>query len=386
MVLINCACCAAPLPHPAKQCSRCKTLYCSPACQKQHWEQGGHDKLCRKIRKGGGAEQYHADIKFKEAVEVAADAAEAFKEDAKGQKCYICGDDKEGLVRMCACGGTAGFAHVSCLAEQAKSLMDEVEENNLSDRALEKRWARWHKCGQCEQNYQGIVACALGWACWKTYVGRSETDQVRGMAMTLLGNGLFSANHYEDALSVREAELSMERRLGASNEEILEVQNNLAGAYDVMGRRVEASNMLRDVYSGRLKLHGEENFDTIAAAHNYATTLLALKRFEEAKSLLRKMMAVARRVVGENHEITLRMKWNYAEALYSDDDATLGDLHEAVTTLEETERTARRVFGSEHPLTKGIERTLRDSRAALSAREGDDVSAVRGALEAMNAT
>ena len=386
MVLINCACCAAPLPHPAKQCSRCKTLYCSPACQKQHWEQGGHDKLCRKIRKGGGAEQYHADTKFKEAVAVAADAAEAFKEDAKGQKCYICGDDKEGLVRMCACGGTAGFAHVSCLAEQAKSLMDEVEENNLSDRALEKRWARWHKCGQCEQNYHGIVACALGRACWKTYVGRSETDQVRGMAMTLLGNGLFCANHYEDALSVREAELSMERRLGASNEEILEVQNNLAGAYDVMGRRVEASNMLRDVYSGRLKLHGEENFDTIAAAHNYATTLLALKRFEEAKSLLRKMMAVARRVVGENHEITLRMKWNYAEALYSDDDATLGDLHEAVTTLEETERTARRVFGSEHPLTKGIERTLRDSRAALSAREGDDVSAVRGALEAMNAT
>ena len=175
MVLINCACCAAPLPHPAKQCSRCKTLYCSPACQKQHWEQGGHDKLCRKIRKGGGAEQYHADTKFKEAVEVAADAAEAFKEDAKGQKCYICGDDKEGLVRMCACCGTAGFAHVLCLAEQAKSLMDEVEENSLSDRALEKRWERWHKCGQCEQNYHGIVACALGWACWKTYLGRSET-------------------------------------------------------------------------------------------------------------------------------------------------------------------------------------------------------------------
>ena len=149
MVLINCACCAAPLPHPAKQCSRCKTLYCSPPCQKQHWEEGGHDKLCRKIRKGGGAEQYHADTKFKEAVTV---AAEACKEDAKGQKCYICGDDKEGLVRMCACRGTAGFAHVACLAEQAKILMDEAEENNLGDRAFEKRWERWHKCGQCEQN------------------------------------------------------------------------------------------------------------------------------------------------------------------------------------------------------------------------------------------
>ena len=161
----------------------------------------------------------------------------------------------------------------------------------------------------------------------------------------------------------------MERRLGASEEDILEVQNNLAGAYDVMGRRVEASNMLRDVYSGRLKLHGEENINTIAAAHNYATTLLALKRFEEAKSLLRKMMAVARRVVGENHEITLRMKWNYAEALYSDDDATLGDLHEAVTTLEETEPTARRVLGGAHPLVMTIERCLQNARTLLRARE-----------------
>ena len=195
------------------------------------------------------------------------------------------------------------------------------------------------------------------------------------MAMTQLGNGLHVAERDEEALSVKEAELSMERRLGASNEEILEVQNNLAGAYDVMGRRVEASNMLRDVYSGRLKLHGEENFDTIAAAHNYATTLLALKRFEEAKSLLRKMMAVARRVVGEKHEITLRMKWNYAEALYSDDDATLDELREAVATLEDAERIARRVLGDSYPTTERIGEELQEARAALRARETPSRSA-----------
>ena len=52
-------------------------------------------------------------------------------------------------------------------------------------------------------------------------------------------------------------------------------------------------------------------------------------------------------------------------ALYKDAGATLDDLREAVTTLEETERTARRVFGSAHPLTRWIEGTLRDARAAL---------------------
>ena len=31
-------------------------------------------------------------------------------------------------MRGCACRGTAGFAHVSCLAEQAKILLAEAEE------------------------------------------------------------------------------------------------------------------------------------------------------------------------------------------------------------------------------------------------------------------
>ena len=60
---------------------------------------------------------------------------------------------------------------------------------------------------------------------------------------------------------------------------------------------------------------------------------------------------------------------NYAVALYRDPSATLDDLREAVTTLEDTERTARRVLGGAHPTTKGIEAEIRLSRAALCARE-----------------
>ena len=52
-----------------------------------------------------------------------------------------------------------------------------------------------------------------------------------------------------------------------------------------------------------------------------------------------------------------------------DPDATLDDLREAVAMLEETERTARRVFGGAHPLVLDIEDELRDARAALRARE-----------------
>ena len=102
---------------------------------------------------------------------------------------------------------------------------------------------------------------------------------------------------------------------------------------------------------------------------NYAISLIEIKRCEEARSLLRKMIPVAQRVLGGNHEVTLRMRSNYAMALYQADDATLDDLREAVTTLEDTERTARRVLGGAHPLTSEIEEALGNLRAALRARD-----------------
>ena len=52
------------------------------------------------------------------------------------------------------------------------------------------------------------------------------------------------------------------------------------------------------------------------------------------------------------------MRMNYARALYKDDDATLDDLREAVMTLEDAGRIARRVFGGAHPITKMVECTL----------------------------
>ena len=99
----------------------------------------------------------------------------------------------------------------------------------------------------------------------------------------------------------------------------------------------------------------------------------------------------AMRYVGDAHYLTLSMRSVYASALYRDAAATLDDLREAVATLEDTVRIARRVLGGAHPLTAQIERGLRESRKGLAIGEAsvgnsDDVSAVRGALEAMNAT
>ena len=387
MILTQCAVCATDLGLTrGKKCGRCSTRYCGAECQVQHWKEGGHDQLCKKIKRAGGAEQYNANKKYAEAVTI---AAEKCADDTKGQTCYICmevvhSSTGEGLVRGCACGdrdgvasGRAGIAHVSCLADQAKILVAEGLENNLD---LESRWERWYSCGLCKQQYYGVVRCALSWACWKTYVGRPETDQARRSAMTQLSNGLSAVKHHEGALSVIEAQLSMMRRVGADEEAMLITQGNLANTYDDLGRLDQGLSMRQEVYSGHLNLNGEEHPDTLREAGNYAMSLIDLGRFGEAKALLRKVIPVTRRVLGENHEFTLGMRRIYATALYKDDGATLDDLREAEATLEETERTARRVLGAAHPVTGGIEESLREARAALSARDVTSISDAVGAL------
>ena len=78
--------------------------------------------------------------------------------------------------------------------------------------------------------------------------------------------------------------------------------------YSSLGRFEQAVQIERDVYSGRLRLQGEQNEVTILAANNYASTLKLLERFEEARSLLRRTIPVARHVLGDGHDVTLSLR------------------------------------------------------------------------------
>ena len=103
-------------------------------------------------------------------------------------------------------------------------------------------------------------------------------------------------------------------------------------------------------------------------------SLLGAKRFKEAKSVLRKTISVAQRVCGRNDARTHQIRCNYAMSLYEAPAATLDDLREAVTMLEDAARIARRVLGPSHPSTEDTVHSLQKARAALAAR---DVEALR---------
>ena len=351
-----------------KKCGRCSTRYCGPECQVQHWKEGGHDQLCKKIKKGGGMEQYHANKKYKEAVAV---AAEKCAEDTKGQTCYICTQalhwkTKEGLVRGCSCRGTAGFAHVSCLAEQAKILMDEAEANNLGGEARDARWHRWDKCSQCEQMYHGVVSCAFGWACWKTYVGRAETHWTRRSAMTCLAIGLNEAGQHEERLRVMQQQLVTEERIGGPEMNHTHIRSNVASCYLSLGRMPEALGLYREVYATYMRLCGSSHKDTCIAAINVSATLRAMGNVAEAAKFTRKILPEVTRVFGADSDVSLKLNATLAQALYLDEKAPPEHLREAVEILEPAIRISQRILGGQHPLTKALQGDLAEARRRVA--------------------
>ena len=118
-----------------------------------------------------------------------------------------------------------------------------------------------------------------------------------------------------------------------------------------------------------MRVSGEETYETVTAANNYAISLLEQGHFEETKSLLRPTLPIVQRVLGDNNELVFRMKKVYVEAFLLDGAATPDEFREAVTMIEDTERTARRVLGGTHPFALDLARAVKVSRAALFIRE-----------------
>ena len=159
MILTTCPACAAPLAHDAPRCVRCKTRYCNKLASMTTGAAATPDFV--NVFTAVATKQYHADKKYGSRRRGVGGAGRHKGPDVLHLHAGPPLKTKEGL-RGCACRGTAGFAHVSCLAEQAKILRQEAEDNNLGVEAKQARFDRWHTCSLCEQEYHGVVQCALG--------------------------------------------------------------------------------------------------------------------------------------------------------------------------------------------------------------------------------
>ena len=195
------------------------------------------------------------------------------------------------------------------------------------------------------------LAGALGWACWKTYLGRPEADWERNAAMTQLGNGLSEADRHEDRLAILEVQLATQQRLGSSEEQILVTRSNLSVGLFNLGRLEESVAIQREVYAREKKLFGPTHWKTLNSGNGIVCALFKQGHYAAAKTLSRKLIPQCRRALGPEDDVTLLLRCNFAEVLYSDAGASRADILEAVTILEDVARARRRVLGAHHPDT-----------------------------------
>ena len=185
--------------------------------------------------------------------------------------------------------------------------------------------------------------------------------------MSQLGNGLSAAGHDEDAMAVRETELSNMRRLGKSGENLLAVQSNLAVTYSQLGRSDEALSNFREVYAGEKSLFGNSHNLTLMAANNLVHELQRQKKHAEAVTILREPLSEARRAFGDDHDMTLMLGSLLADSLVSAGTSpTVDDLREAIAMREDICKRSRRLLGGSHPTTQIRQRALDHARRILA--------------------
>ena len=362
--LSTCARCAEPIPHNAPRCSRCRTRYCGAACQAQHWNAGGHKDLCKKIKKRGGAEKANADAKYKAAV---TDAVEDCKEATKGQTCFICTEGavrrhaaNEGLVTgYCACRGTAGFVHISCLVEQAKLAVAD----DMSREEQWEKWSRWHACRLCHQPIRGKVKCALGWACWRTYSDGSYLDRASGTFKAELNtfqafNALGDSLPHEEALTIYQTLLAATKIAALHDANyramILVAETNVAKVLEELGRHDESLEIRRGLLGRTKAYHGATSRDTFIDALNLGNSLFETKKYEEAKALLPEYVDSCRATYGPDHRLTLKLRFSLCRSRGVVWDGSFEEVCESDKDLADIDRRARRVLGEGDPFIQNI--------------------------------
>ena len=170
--------------------------------------------------------------------------------------------------------------------------------------------------------------------------------------MNVLGNGLYEVQRYEEELSIIEAGLACDMRLGVPEEKILVTKANLAMCYKSLQRYGEAFRLIRDVYKRSRALHGAQSPEALDDAVNLANVLIVTERFGKARRFVCKRILEAQLALGSEHELTLLLRRQFARSLYMPENASRADCWQAEKILEGDVEVVRRLFGPDHPHTK----------------------------------
>ena len=172
-----------------------------------------------------------------------------------------------------------------------------------------------------------------------------EHEQVRGYL-----NRAFKYGH-DLGIEYKTVELSaavgvIEDVLGPDHPDTLSVRNNLAVAYDSVGRFGEAIELFEQVLDDQERVLGPDHPNTLTVRNNLALAYKSVGRFDEAIELFKRVLADQERVLGPDHPYTLTARNNLAVAYRS-----VGRFDEAIELFEQVLDECKRLLGADHPDT-----------------------------------
>ena len=160
---------------------------------------------------------------------------------------------------------------------------------------------------------------------------------------------------------VKDRDYSQERVSGPDYFDTLTARNNLAGAYEDVGRFGEAIELYERVLADQEQVLGPDHPDTLTTRNNLAGAYEDVGRFGEAIELYEQVLAEQERVLGPDHPDTLNVRDNLAVAYDS-----VGRLAEAIDAWEKLLPDCQRVLGLEHPLTKLVQKNLEAAKRKMN--------------------
>ena len=167
---------------------------------------------------------------------------------------------------------------------------------------------------------------------------------------------------FDEAIELSERVLAdQERVLGPDHPKTLTVRNNLASAYRSVGRFDEAIELFERVLVGCERVLGPDHPDTLTVRNNLAFAYHSAGRFDEAIDAWEELLLDCQRVLGADHPVTLTVRNNLALAYYS-----VGRFGEVIDAWEKLLPDCQRVLGLEHPLTKQVEKNLKAAKRKMN--------------------
>ena len=314
-------------------CARCHTIYCSRPCQKTHWTSGGHKKECKGIARARSDTNLEAQSRALARVSHMSGGA---PDDARCLFCLDWGDAEDPLLRGCACRGSFGWTHVTCLVKSAEIAQ--------APPLGEPLFMTWISCSTCKQEFTGLVKLRLAIALWAKHARVVETDGNRLAAAGTYALALADAGEYTEAARLQRGLLNVyTRATGPKHHEALHSASNLAGSLMQLGECAEAAVLLRTTLAVRTRTLGTEDQATLITEGLLVTALHLQGQFVEAEALGRELLEKERRIFGPDHSNTLFTSANLAASL-----SLQGKHAEATEIQREVLVQVTRLFGAEH--------------------------------------